>query len=456
LAQLVDDTTILAKSPIVFYPESTVGISIRNCMPSYKPAKGSPNAALWGATLGFFIGFGAVSLFGPTAAAFKTVMHLTPSMMGILVAIPMLTGSLLRIPFGAWVDREGGTRPFIILLSLALLGLLGLYTVLLTLYPDRLGPAAYPLILFLGALAGCGIATFSVGIGQVAYWFPIQQQGRALAIFAGLGNASPALSTVFLPWVTNRWGLSPAYLAYIRLGHNAWHFQFRHQGASVVDATQGAKTEGEELFPHDSAIEGLKLAARTWQTWPLVLLYFTTFGGFLALTAWLPTYGHELFHLPLGTATLIAAGFALFSSLIRIPGGIWSDRWGGEPVAVISLFCLLLGAAITSFSDTLFLSIPGLLLIAAGMGVNNAAVFKMVPQYVGKAVGSAAGWVGGLGAFGGFAVPPLLGWFAERWGTIGYARGFLVYVVLAIASLGLAAWLHFPEQKRTFSVKTSS
>ncbi|MBU2851107.1 MFS transporter [Acidithiobacillus ferrivorans] len=394
-------------------------------MPSYKPAKGSPSAALWGATLGFFIGF------------------------------------------GAWVDSEGGTRPFIILLGLALLGLLGLYTVLLTLYSDRLGPAAYPLILVLGALAGCGIATFSVGIGQVAYWFPIQQQGRALAIFAGLGNASPALSTVFLPWVTSRWGLSPAYLAsaavmlvgilaYIRLGHNAWYFQFRHQGASVVDATQGAKTEGEELFSHGSAIEGLKIAARTWQTWPLVLLYFTTFGGFLALTAWLPTYGHELFHLSLGTAALIAAGFALFSSLIRIPGGIWSDRWGGEPVAVISLFCLLLGAAITSFSDTLFLSIPGLLLIAAGMGVNNAAVFKMVPQYVGKAVGGAAGWVGGLGAFGGFAVPPLLGWFAERWGTIGYARGFLVYVALAIVSLGLAACLHFSEQKCAASAKTSS
>jgi NNP family nitrate/nitrite transporter-like MFS transporter len=375
-------------------------------MPSYKPAKGSPSAELWGATLGFFIGFWAVSLFGPTAAAFKTVMHLTSSMMGILVAIPMLTGFLLRILFGAWVDREGGTRPFIILLGLALLGLLGLYTVLLTLYPDRLGPAAYPLILFLDALAGCGIAAFSVGIGQVAYWCPIQQQGRALAIFAGLGNVSPALSTVFLPLVTSRWGLSQAYLAsaavmlvgilaYIRLGHNAWYFQFRHQGASVVDATQGAKTEGEELFPHGSAIEGLKIAARTWQTWPLVLLYFTTFGGFLALTTWLPTYGHELFHLPLGTAALITAGFALFSSLIRIPGGILSDRWGGEPVAVISLFCLLLGSAITSFSDTLFLSIPGLLLIAAGMGVNNAAVFKMVPQYVGKAVGGAAGWVGG-------------------------------------------------------------
>lgn len=82
----------------------------------------------------------------------------------------------------------------------------------------------------------------------------------------------------------------------------------------------------------------------------------------------------------------------------------------------------------------------GEVLVAIGMGVNNAAVFWMVPRYVPDAIGGASGWVGGLGALGGFAVPPLLGQFVEWFGPVGYARGYVVYVVLAIVSL-LLTWL---------------
>ena len=161
--------------------------------------RGSPNHALFGATIGFFIGFGAVSLFGPTAHSFVQVMHLTPEQVGFLVAIPMLTGSLLRIPFGAWVDTTGGKLPFLILLILSVIGIGGLYYMLLTLYPDHLDQSHYPLLLFFGALGGCGIATFSVGIGQVSYWFPKNNPGlgarrlcRARQHLARPGRADPA------------------------------------------------------------------------------------------------------------------------------------------------------------------------------------------------------------------------------------------------------------------------
>ncbi len=125
--------------------------------------EGTPGRALLGTTLGFFFGFAAVSLYGPTAIKFKEAMGLTPAMMGLLVAIPTLSGSLLRIPFGAWVDTTGGKKPFLILLMLSIIGLGGVTYLLNTSYPDGM-TGMFPLILFLGFLSGAGIATFSVGI----------------------------------------------------------------------------------------------------------------------------------------------------------------------------------------------------------------------------------------------------------------------------------------------------
>jgi NNP family nitrate/nitrite transporter-like MFS transporter len=122
--------------------------------------KGSPRAGLTGATNGFFVGFAAVPLFGPTAALFKDAMQLSPMAVGFLVAMPALSGSLLRIPFSAWVDSTGGRKPFLVLLGLSILGMLGVATIVLTRYPDRLTSDLYPVLLCLGLLCGCGIATF--------------------------------------------------------------------------------------------------------------------------------------------------------------------------------------------------------------------------------------------------------------------------------------------------------
>jgi NNP family nitrate/nitrite transporter-like MFS transporter len=426
--------------------------STRNSVPDRRRIVGSPNKALFGATLGFFIGFGAVSLFGPTAHSFIDVMKLSPGQVGFLVAIPMLTGSLLRIPFGAWVDNNGGKLPFLILLILSLIGIAGLWWMLLTLYPDHLSQSYYPLLLFFGALGGCGIATFSVGIGQVSYWFPKERQGWALGTYAGLGNTSPGLVALILPAIIAFWGLWAAYLIsiaivlagialYVVLGHNAPYFQFSKAGVSRGEARDAATAQGQALFPQDNAFRALIEAAKQWRTWPLVLLYFTTFGGFLALTAWLATYWQTFFHTTHWTAIILTAGFSLLSSLIRVPGGGWADRLGGERVAVASLLVLLVGALLMTFSAVFVISIIGEICVAIGMGVNNAAVFCMVPKYVPKAVGGASGWVGGLGALGGFAVPPLLGQFVEWFGPAGYAWGFVVYVVLALVSIALTGVL---------------
>lgn len=415
--------------------------------------RGSAQRALIGATIGFFIGFGAVSLFGPTAQSFIGAMQLSPEQVGLLVAMPMLTGSLLRIPFGAWVDLNGGKTPFLILLLASVVGIAGLYWMLLTLYPAHLTSEYYPLLLFFGALGGCGIATFSVGIGQVSYWYPKQEQGKALAIYAGLGNTSPGLVALALPLIIAAGGLWVGYFVsliivitgiglYIALGYNAPYFQLRRRDAPEKQARAVATEHGQQLYPAPSITKTLINSAASWRTWPLVALYFTSFGGFLALTAWLPTFWGTFYKAPHWVALGLTAGFSLLSSLIRVPGGSWSDRFGGERVSAISFVALLLGAILMTISTNFALSVIGEIFVALGMGVANAAVFKLVPLYVPDAVGGTAGWVGGLGALGGFVVPPLLGHFAQSMGSIGYVRGYAVYVVLAVICLLLTALLY--------------
>ena len=122
---------------------------------------------------------------------------------------------------------------------------------------------------------------------------------------------------------------------------------------------------------------------------------------------------------------------------MRVAGGRISDRFGGENTAAASLLLTMAGAAVVTLSPGIGLSIAGIVLMALGMGVGNAAVFKIVPQAVPDAVGGAAGWVGGLGAFGGFIIPLLLSGFlgSEEVGDPGYAAGFIVFIALGTVSL---------------------
>jgi MFS transporter, NNP family, nitrate/nitrite transporter len=423
---------------------------------------GSPRIALWSATLGFFVGFAAVALFGPTASRFQQVMGLGPLAIGFLVAAPSLSGSILRIPFSAWVDTTGGRKPFLYLLGLSIIGMTGLTLVSWLLYPDHLSLAMYPLLLALGVLSGCGIATFSVGISQVSYWFPQRQQGRALAIFAGVGNVAPGIFSLVLPLALSSLGLAGSYVIWLALlavgtvlyaltARNSPYFQFLGQGLAPAEAKERAREQGEDLFPAGTLRESLKHSARVWRTWALVWIYFTTFGGFIALTAWLPTYWINFFEVSVVMAGLLTAVFSVLASLIRILGGMLADHLqeGGENTAILALFITLVGALVMTGSHQFELSVPGEILMAIGMGVCNAAVFKIVPQAVPQAVGGAAGWVGGLGAFGGFAIPPVMAFAVHNLGTPGYAIGFITFVFLSLFSLSMAWILKYSHEEKS-------
>lgn len=420
--------------------------------------KGTPGQGLLGATLGFFIGFAAVALFGPTAAKFQQVMHLSPMAVGFLVAMPALSGSLLRIPFSAWVDTTGGRKPFLVLLTLSVIGMAGLSAVVAFLYPSRLTGDYYPLLLLLAILCGCGIATFSVGISQVSYWFSQKAQGSALAVFGGVGNLAPGIFSMLIPMALGSLGLTNSYLIwlgmliagtvlYFLIGRNSPYFQLRAQGLSMEEARRRAADWGQALFPAGSLKDSLAASARVWRTWALVLIYFTTFGGFIALTAWLPTYWTAYFGMTPIQAGLLTALYSVLTSLVRIVGGVVSDklREGGENTAILALLIMLMGALVMVGARDYQLAIPGEILLAFGMGICNAAVFKMVPQAVPKAVGGAAGWVGGLGAFGGFAIPPMLAFAVRDLGKSGYSIGFIVYLFLALFSLFMAWILKYSE-----------
>lgn len=419
---------------------------------------GSPREGLFGATAGFFFGFAAVALYGTTAARFGELMSLDPVLLGLLASIPMLSGSLLRIPFGAWCETNGGRRPFLVLMVLSVVGMVGLTIVLYTVFPADLGTAWYPVLLVLGMLSGCGIATFSVGISQTSYWFPQDEQGWALGTYAGLGNIAPGIFSFLIPVALSAYGLPFSYLlwlvflvigtfVYFKFGVNAWYFQLRERGFDVERARSIAREFGQEVFPEGTPVESLQRSATVWKTWLLVALYFTTFGGFLALTAWFPTYWTAFFDYGMATAGLLTGVFSVYASLIRVPGGSLADRIGGERTAILALASLLVGALLLTVTGTFEVALVGTFLVGTGIGVNNAAVFKKVPEEVPEAVSGASGWVGGLGAFGGFVLPPVMGLFVGSMGAIGYARGFSTFVVLALISLVLVFVLQRAETR---------
>ncbi len=424
---------------------------------------GTPRQGLAGATLGFFIGFAAIALFGPTAQKIDDAMGLTGAQLGFLVAMPALSGSLLRIPFSAWVDTTGGRKPFKILLGLSIIGMVGLTILMAATYdPDHMSKGLYPPLLGLGLLAGCGIATFSVGISQVSYWFPQDRQGSALGTYAGIGNLAPGAFSFLIPVALSGFGVAGSYLVwtiflvagtivYLAIGENAPFFQLREQGASIEDAKSIAGEQyGQELFPAKRLIDSLKISGANWKNWALVFLYFTTFGGFIALTVWLPTYWEDFFDASTREAGALTATFVITGSVTRIFGGRISDAIGGEKTAIVSLAVVLVGAFVMVISRSYGLSIVGELIIGSGMGVGNAAVFKLVPNEVPEAVGGAAGWVGGLGAFGGFAIPPIMGAIVDSYEegvTTGYATGFVVIIALALASMTVAYVLKRTDQR---------
>lgn len=427
--------------------------------------KGNSKKGLTMATLGFFVGFSAVSLFGSVATEFNKMLGLSGVLLGFLVGAPQLFGSLLRIPFGAWVDKAGGRKPLLILLSISIVGMIGLTSIL---YSGNLTLKMFPLVVFFGLLGGCGVATFSVGSTQTSYWFPSNKQGVALGAYGGFGNTAPGLFGIILPFVLASFGLAGTYtmwliflvvgtIIYAIFSKDAYYFQLKNKGLTDLEARHISSQLGQELFPTGKVIDALKISAKVPGTWTLVALYFTSFGGFLALTSWFPTYWVQFHGTSVRTAGLLMAlGFSLLASLVRVYGGRLSDKIGGEKVALMSFSLILIGALLLMITASFGIALIGEVIMGVGMGIANGAVFKLVPTYVSKAPGGASGWVGGLGAFGGFVVPPLMGMFIDAYGKSGFSRGFILYVILSVISMVISFLLMRKNNQQNVGLEKKS
>jgi NNP family nitrate/nitrite transporter-like MFS transporter len=326
-------------------------------------------------------------------------------------------------------------------------------------YPQ---PQAHHFYLFLasGVLSGCGIAVFSVGVPTVSYWYPQKSQGTALALYGGLGNLAPGLFAFILPILVMELGFSLSYLLWLVMlllvlflfwlfMKDAPYFQYKEMGVKI-DKEALLHACGEELIPTGTMMASIRKAGTDYRTWVLTGLYFVSFGGFIGLTAWLPTYWREYYGVSFVMAGVLTLFYSLGTSLLRILGGFVSDRLDAVKIITWSFLCLSLGSIVMMLPcKVMGIALAGVSLLALGMGFANAAAFKLVPKFMPSTVGGVAGIVGGLGALGGFVIPILMGIMVRFFESSGYPLGFSLFLVGSTISLLLLAWLRRSLNRRT-------
>jgi MFS transporter, NNP family, nitrate/nitrite transporter len=364
--------------------------------------------ALFLSTTAFAVAFAAWGLLSGLAPIFKQQYGLTTSQVSLLVAIPVLLGSLGRLPMGLLADRWGA-KP-------VLAGLLLVITV------PALALAAvhrFSGLQFWGFFLGLAGTSFSVGVAYTSPWFSKEQQGFALGVF-GAGNVGQSVTVWGAPLLAARFGVAAPFRLFGALVF-VWGLVFALL-AQKPPVARARLTLGEALRPLRT--EPL--------SWLFSLFYFVTFGGFVALGIYMPSLLQEVFHLTPVAAGARTAGFVLLATAARPLGGWVSDRLGGARTLAWA-FGALAALALCLTSDAMVFFTVGALGAAFFLGLGNGAVFKLVPQYFPDQVGTVTGLVGAAGGLGGFFPPLVLGWLKDRVGS--FAPGFGLLALFAFGCL---------------------
>jgi len=372
------------------------------------------------ATIGFAINFWAWALISPLGAFYAEALGLSALEKSLLVAVPVIVGSLGRIPVGALTDRFGARTMFPLLSAL---------TIVPVLFIGYVASDSYALMLLGGFVLGLGGTTFAIGVPLVNAWFPPAKRGTALGIFgAGMGGtAISAFSTVQL---RRSVGLEfPFTLVAVLLAIYAvvsWLL--------LRDA------------PDRPAPAGGSFLRRTWDTFrlPVTLqmsfLYAVGFGGFVAFSVYLPTYLRDAYGLDAGDAALRTAGFVVLAVVMRPVGGILSDRFHPVPVLVVCFAVVAVFAAISALERPLApFGTVAFLAMAAALGASSGAVFALMALAAppGK-VGAVTGIVGAAGGLGGFAPPLVMG---AIYGWVGHYRpGLWLLAGTALVAAAYTFW----------------
>jgi len=374
----------------------------------------SPTRALALATLAFTTCFYSWALLGPLAPGLQQQLRLSEVQVGWMVAIPVVMGSVMRIPMGIVTDRFGARRTFPILMILSALPLAALAV---------WHQSFWSLVVF-GFLLGLAGSSFAVGVPFVSRWYAGRSQGAALGIY-GMGMGGTVLAALTAPTIADRLGYAAPFVlgAVLLVGVGAlfgW-------AAREAPATAPAPA---------NALESLTVFRRDPRAWALTLFYFLAFGGFVAMFLYLPKLLVGVYGLGKTDAAARAAGFALLAVLARPLGGWLADRIGARSVLLISFAAgAVLAAALTGFYQQIAPLTAACLCLGVAFGLGTGAVFKMVGEEFPGSVGAVTGVVGAAGGLGGFFPPIVLGTVKAATGS--YALAFLLLAATAVACLAV-------------------
>jgi MFS transporter, NNP family, nitrate/nitrite transporter len=386
--------------------------------PAASPPPARPWVMLGLATVGFAVNFWAWALLSPLGPQLKDSLHLSTVQQSLVVAVPVVVGSLGRIPVGALTDRFGGRVMF---------PLVSACTIAPVLFLGLAGHSSLAALLIGGLFLGIGGTAFAVGVPFVNAWFPPQRRGLAIGIFgAGMGGtAISALTTVKL--VSANGMATPFLLTAAMLAVYA-----------VVAAVVLRDAPGR-VVPSEPLGRRLASTARLAITWQAGALYAVVFGGYVAFSVYLPTYLKTAYGLTQADAANRMAGFVLLAVAARPAGGWLSDRFGPARVLTVALAVVTLGAAGQAFTPSLApAGTVAFLSMAAALGAGSGAVFALVAQQSPPTrMGSVTGIVGAAGGLGGFVPPLVMGVIYSSYGS--YAAGLALLAAVAAAAMVFTA-----------------
>ena len=359
------------------------------------------------ALLYFDVSFMVWVILGPLAPFLRQQFGMSATEQGLLVAVPLLGGSLFRPVLGVLADRIGGRRAGLLGLALTLLALLIGWTV-----------ASAPWHLFvLGFFLGIAGASFAVALPLASRWYPAEYQGLAMGI-VGAGNSGSLMATLLAPRLAERIGWASTFgLAMLPVTCVAIAF------ALLAKDSPGRATRTS--WKEYSAV--LREPDTLWFSF----LYALTFGGFVGFTSFLTTFFHEQYHVSRVSAGDFTTIVVVSGSLMRPLGGWLSDRIGGYRLLLSLLGGIAVCLGIVATLPPITFVVPMLFLTVGCLGMGNGAVFQLVPQRFAGRMGIITGIVGAAGGLGGFFLPSVLGAAKDATGT--YATGLMLFSAAFVA-----------------------
>lgn len=371
---------------------------------------------LFSAFLYFDISFMVWVMLGALGAVIAGEFGLTPAQKGLMVSMPLLGGTLLRIPMGVLSDKYGSRCVAMVGQCITMIPLIWGYFA-----ANSMGE-----IYALGALLGVAGASFAVALPLASRWYPPQYQGLVMGI-AGAGNSGTVIATFFAPRLAKMYGWHAVFgLALIPMILMAIAFYFMAKDAPVASKPKKVM----EYFAPIKSRDALLFS----------LFYSITFGGFVGLASFLPIFFTDQYKLDKITAGNCTAACVMAGSFVRPIGGYLADRFGGVTV-LTGMYIMIAGLALgISTMPSLEIALALFIVLMLSLGAGNGSVFQLVPLRFKNEVGVITGFVGAFGGLGGFLLPNLLG--SLKGMTQTYATGFVVFACLALSASMLIFWVN--------------